>query len=296
MSFNYRYLATGSSFRSLAFSFRMGVATVKKIIEETVSILWEVLQPLHMTVPNKEKFLEIAQEFYNVWNFPHVLGAIDGKHVKVKCPDNSGSMFFNYKGHFSIVLQGIVDAKYRFVFIDVGGYGKQSDGGTLQASDFYKVLKNNGLDIPDPAILPGTNVKAPYVFIADQAYPLLNNMLKPYPGSNLTIDKASFNARLSRARKSVECAFGILCVKWRILSKSIETKVEFFFFLKRFCLCRSFTKPLPIFSLLPQSVVPHFFPLYSSPVHIVPHLVFPSDPWSSYWSSSGFCPFQGSSG
>ena len=63
----------------------------------------------------------------------------------------------------------------------------------------------------------------PSVFIGDEAYPLLDNLLKPYSGENLDPDTVYFNRRLSRARKTIECAFGILFSKWRIFSKAIET-------------------------------------------------------------------------
>ncbi|CAH2006686.1 unnamed protein product [Acanthoscelides obtectus] len=46
--------------------------------------------------------------------------------------------------------------------------------------------------------------------------------MKPYSGQILNPSQESFNKRLSRARKCVECAFGILFAKWRILSV-IET-------------------------------------------------------------------------
>lgn len=49
-------------------------------------------------------------------------------------PTQSGSMFFNYKLFYSIVLQAVSDANYRFVCIDVGAFGKQSDGGVFDAS------------------------------------------------------------------------------------------------------------------------------------------------------------------
>jgi hypothetical protein len=42
------------SFRTLAFSFRMGDTTVGRIVKETVETLWEELHPLHMPLPTTE--------------------------------------------------------------------------------------------------------------------------------------------------------------------------------------------------------------------------------------------------
>lgn len=214
------------SFRALAFSFRMGNTTVRKIIKETVRILWEELQPLHMQVPTTASLKNNAAEFEKVWNFPHVVGCLDGKHIRIICPSDSGSMFLNYKKFFSVVLQGLVDAKNKFITIDVGGFGKQSDGGTFMASDLFHFINGKNLIFPEPDFLPHSNVKAPYVMLADEAYPLLPYLMKPYDRQTLTDRGRNFNKRLSRARKSVECAFGILYSKWRIISKAIETKVE----------------------------------------------------------------------
>lgn len=196
------------------------------IVSETVGVIWQELQHQHMPIPTKEKWNSIAVDFLNKWSFPHCLGSVDGKHVRVRCPDNSGSMFYNYKKYFSIVLQAVVDANYKFVTIDVGGYGKQSDGGTFQASDFYRALIDGKLQLPEPAYLPQSEVRAPFVFVGDEAYPLMPFLLKPYSGTCLPQEQDNYNKRLSRCRKTVECAFGILTSKWRLLAKSIETGVE----------------------------------------------------------------------
>ena len=55
-------------------------------------------------------------------NMAHVIRAIDGKHIRVKCPKLTASQYFNSKGFFSIVLLGICDASYCFVLFDLGQY------------------------------------------------------------------------------------------------------------------------------------------------------------------------------
>lgn len=66
-----------------------------------------MIQPEHMSVPTKDTLKKIAENFYNIWNFPHCIGAIDGKHVRVLCPKNSGSMFFNYKKYFLLYCKAL---------------------------------------------------------------------------------------------------------------------------------------------------------------------------------------------
>lgn len=66
--------------------------------------------------------------------YPHCVGCIDGKHVVIQCPINSGTEYYNYKGTFSFVLLALVDSKYRFIFADIGAQGRISDGGVFQNS------------------------------------------------------------------------------------------------------------------------------------------------------------------
>lgn len=94
-------------------------------------------------------------------------------------------------------------------------------------SVLFEKLQNKELNIPEDVELPGTNTKLPFIFVGDEAYPLLTHLLRPYPRNQLDYDNRVFNYRLSRARRLVECSFGILVSKWRILNKSIETNVDF---------------------------------------------------------------------
>jgi len=93
-----------------------------------------------MPLPTTESLKSNAKEFENVWNFPHVVGCLDGKHIRIVCPSDSGALFFNYKKYFSVVLQGLVDAHYKFITVDMGGgrgFRETNDGGTFLASDLF---------------------------------------------------------------------------------------------------------------------------------------------------------------
>lgn len=201
---------------------RMGACTIAKIVHETCQVIWEELVNEFMPVPTKEHWEKVSVEYNDKWGFPNCIGSIDGKHCQIKCPKHSGSSHFNYLKYFSLVLQGVADAEKKFVIVDVGARGKQSDGGTFASSKLCNLISNNNLNLPPEKNLPGTNIKVPHVLIGDEAYPLKPYLMRPFPSRVLNPAREYFNERLSRARKCIECAFGILRAKWRLLGKDIE--------------------------------------------------------------------------
>ena len=209
----------------------MATSTVHQIVKETCTALWEVLAPSEMPVPTKEDWIKIEQEFYKRWNFPNCMGALDGKHVVITAPGNSGGLFHNYNGTFSINLIALVDASYRFIFVNIGQLESNADGGVFSRSAFGKAFLNGEWDLPEPKALPNAPEVGilPYCIVGDEAFPLRPDLMRPYPRKakqNLPQDKAVFNYRLSRARHIVENTFGILAQRWRLLNRHIQLKEE----------------------------------------------------------------------
>ena len=128
--------------------------------------------PVYLHPPQKEEdWKRISADFENLWNFPNCVGAIDGKHVVIRAPNNAGSEYYNYKGTHSIVLLAICDANYNFTFVDIGDNGRHSDVGVFSNSSFGKAMDNNQLHIPPPSQVSST-LKSPYLFVGDEAFPL----------------------------------------------------------------------------------------------------------------------------
>ena len=89
-----------------------------------------------------------------------------------------------------------VDADCRFTYVNVGCNGRISDGGIFKSSSLSEALNNDLLGIP-PARPPADfETKLPYVIVADDTFPLKNNLLKPFPLRNLSIEQRIFNYRL----------------------------------------------------------------------------------------------------
>ena len=128
----YSFLATGDSFWMLHIRFRRGVSTIAQAVYEVCEVIWDVMHPIYMSPPTMEDWRQIEHRFSTRWNFPNCVGSLDGKHVMIKAPPNSHSLFHNYKGFFSIVLMALVDADYKFIYIDVGDYGSNGDSGIFR--------------------------------------------------------------------------------------------------------------------------------------------------------------------
>ena len=89
-----RYLAEGESQQSQSFNFRGGKATVSNIVRETCDAIWTAFHQTYLKTPTfPEEWKKIADGFEEEWNFPHCLGAIDGKHIMTECPKNAASAY-----------------------------------------------------------------------------------------------------------------------------------------------------------------------------------------------------------
>jgi len=156
------------------------------------------------------------QDFYTLWNFPNFCGAMDGKHIVIRCPSKSGSELYNYKKVYSVILLAIVVAICKFIYIDVGINGRVNDALVFSKSTFNEVLQTNTL-----------NLSTEGVFVGVDAFPLRKNKMKPYSMTRpLTIKERTFNYRLSRACRVSENAFGIMLSRFRVYENPIPLQLH----------------------------------------------------------------------
>ncbi|XP_075199541.1 uncharacterized protein LOC142302370 [Anomaloglossus baeobatrachus] len=218
-----RFLATGMSYGALHFDFLLGTSTICGIVRLTCDALWLHLKNQVMPQPTCEKWLQIAHGFYEVTKFPHCIGALDGKHIRVRKPPNSGSRYFNFHKFFSVVILALVDTNYKFIYVDIGAYGSASDARIFRSTRLARRMISMDLNLPTPSPLPGTSgPTVPFVMVAHEGFALSPHVMRPFPRRGIDDLKSQFNSRLKTARSYVECSFGILASKWRIYQTTIQ--------------------------------------------------------------------------
>ncbi|XP_052871371.1 uncharacterized protein LOC128276954, partial [Anopheles cruzii] len=173
------------------------------------------------TPKSQHEWKAVAVEFQRKLHFPHCLGALDGKHVKILAPIHSGSEYYNYKKCFSIVMMVIADAHFNIIYANVGAQGRISDGGVFRQTALHHNIAANTAGLPEDESLPGQSIATPYVLVADKAFALSKHLLKPYPGHPTDQSESTYNYRLCRARIVIENVFGILASKFRVFASPI---------------------------------------------------------------------------
>lgn len=127
---------------------------------------------------------------------------------------------------------------YYFEHFDIGDSGRQRDGSGYENSHIGYAIDNNKLCIPVPdAMSCNQSFKLPYVFVADNAFGLKPCMMNPCPGQNLAVEEQIFNYRLSRARRVIENAFGVMVARLRIFRRPIVGTVEKVTLVTKACVC-----------------------------------------------------------
>ncbi|XP_025154267.1 putative nuclease HARBI1 [Harpegnathos saltator] len=130
-----------------------------------------------------------ANEFLQIAGFPKVLGCIDGTFIKVRTPAHKiKSTYVNRHDIPSITLQGICDARKRFIDTFTGIPSKIHDARVLKLSDICDELL-------------GICEGGKYHILGDGAYPIRKWLIIPFKDyGNLSAKDNQFNKMLSATR------------------------------------------------------------------------------------------------
>ena len=218
-------LATNVDFRTISHLFGIGQSTAVTIANHVAAVIVTEMLPLYIRMPSERELKDIIHGFRDRWGFPQCGGAIDGTHIGILAPPISPADYYNRKGFYSVILQGVVDHRLRFWDINVGWPGKVHDARVFGNSSLYERGQSGTLFPNITESFQGVNV--PVVMLGDSAYPLLPWLMKPYPeNQQSTPAQLAFNYRLSRARMTVERAFGRLKGRWRCLMKRYDGRID----------------------------------------------------------------------
>lgn len=224
-----RYYANGSFQKQIASSYRLSNNHCGLIIEQVSKAIIKEFQTELIEI-NQANWISMSNEFNFKWQLPNCLGAIDGKHIPIRKPHGAGSQFFNYKRFHSIILMATVDASYKFISIDVGGAGSEGDANVFRRTYLGEMIIRDDIELNLPSDAPIRNYNMSFYFVADDAFPLSKRLIKPYTPTRsnrrLSDEEVICNYRISRARRCVENAFGILSAKWRCIDRTFHSQPD----------------------------------------------------------------------
>ncbi|XP_063061717.1 uncharacterized protein LOC134454580 [Engraulis encrasicolus] len=211
-----RILASGESQSTVANAYKLSTGAVCGIFTEVCKALWTALQTDFLPSPTVEKWEAIKADFWQQWNFPNCVGVLDAKRV------NFSPQTIHALERSEVPLLALVatcDARYRFTTMEVVTFQKESYGDLFKNSTLGSKLLNGNLDLPPPASVSEFGVSTPDLFVADAAFPLHNNLMCPFQGTDLSREEQIYNLHHSRVMRVMENTFGILVARWRFLSQ-----------------------------------------------------------------------------
>jgi len=219
------YLKDQGSMKMVANTFGVARCTVGQIVFEICSILSKEIGPKMIKFPVEQTEVEeTSSHFLNRFGFPNVIGCIDGTHIPIKQPTENPHDYFSYKLCYTLNCQAICDAYGKFLNVEVKWPGSVHDARVFANSTVQNGFTKRKFQNYYKELLPGEQ-PVPQFLLGDPAYPLLPYVMKEYD-SCTSNDQVVFNQMLRSARNQIECAFGRLKGRWRILLRPMDIPTE----------------------------------------------------------------------
>ena len=219
------YLKDQGSMRMTANTFGIARCTVGQVVQEICRILARDLGPSLIKFPEtKEEVSKVSSGFLHRFGFPQVIGCIDGTHIPIKQPSENAHDYFSYKQIYSINCQAICNAYGQFINVEVKWPGSLHDARVFSNCEVQKRFSNAEYELFYKVLLPGEEC-VPQMLLGDPAYPLLPYLMKEFEHCSSNAE-VIFNQMLRSARNQIECAFGRMKARWRILLRPLDISVH----------------------------------------------------------------------
>ena len=207
-----RFYATGNVLRAVGDFSDVCVATACRIVRR-VSIALALLRPQYIQMPqNRREMQEIKMEFFTMFNFPNVIGCIDGTHIRIQSPGGENAeVFRNRKGYFSLNVQVVCDHKMKIRDIVARWPGSAHDATIFSHSNLYNKFE--------------TQQFSSGLLLGDSAYPAKNYLLTPVLNPRTQAEQR-YNSAHIRTRNIIERVFGVWKRRFPILSTGMKVQMR----------------------------------------------------------------------
>lgn len=199
------YLSNLETFRQCSDRFNISFSSSHRILKKTLDFIVSQSEK-YIKWPNADEAFQIKEDYKRKHNIDGIIGSIDGCHIEMNKPVNHQEVYVNRKKYHSVILQGIVDSRKRFIDVYIGEAGSLHDARVLRRSPIYKRAATD------------LNFFHGCFLLGDSAYPNLSWLVPPFKDcGNLTTRQRTFNFKHSSCRIVIEHAFGLLKTLFRRL-------------------------------------------------------------------------------
>ena len=219
------YLKDQGSYLMTCNAFGVGKSTLSSVIKDVCRAINRRVGPNYLKLPTtNEEMSNLIEAFHKKFGLPQVFGCVDGTHIPIRQPTENPQDYFCYKMKYSLNCQAVCDHKGRFLNVEIKWPGSVHDARVFSNSDINCMFQKKLIPMMLKELLPGED-EVPPVILADPAYPLLPNVMKEHACCTKN-EEVIFNEMLRSARNQIECAFGRLKARWRILTRPMDIKLD----------------------------------------------------------------------
>ena len=221
------YLKDQGSLRMTCKSFGISPPTLSTTIRQVCNAISKGHGPKLIKCPDtKDRMETLMSKVEEKCGFPMVLGCVDGTHIPIKQPHENAHAYLCYKMKYSINVQAVCDHEGCFIDVDCSWPGSVHDAKIFSNSSINKLFQEQDLSGLIRKLTDNDETMVGSVLLGDPAYPLLPGMLHEL--STCASDgEVIFNMTLRSVRNHIECTFGWLKARWRILNRPIDLGIEF---------------------------------------------------------------------